>query len=556
MESTKNGKAPQVQEISIDASLYVDRETRSIKAIPLSKIETKAQALRCIKAIEEFLGEIRFADVIGNPACEVLHEALFLESIPLADVQKILTLPIQFIQIHDLTLLQTVGGGSFSAYFTNRAQYLDLLLFVAELHDPSVNRLRKDRRKYDLCCHTASGDTSKEPTVSEYETNLIKSLESRFKKGLAIQIEKDMNKVLVREIKKSPNKYSYQPDLDARKIEIRDTLRPALAKQFNEQCRKLLKIRINKHRKAFAKRHIGYEETPEPTVATVAWEKRVREDSDFENWESKINSFQNNMGFSYWAISMGSRCTDSHKWFLVFDANLRLNIAKSDFYTKELNDPDYDDITKFEASPFVDFCLEFNLEYAGTPFYPTQTDLQRSVKPIHFLAQQVSVSFRNNSYQVFIPSFYRSTHIKRLLKADFYDLRFALDGNLFLKAKAEASVSRTDSCPLTNDEMYRLAKCINGIFKEYFNISEAQAYRNTATAMSPWWVSKIGYNSSLVRAVRPPNKVKTIDKTLEVLPLREVIQMVSDNFDDINPDTSLRYAFDRYRGKLKELKRI
>ena len=428
-----------------------------LKPIPLDLIKTEADADKFLEAVAKALGEpyptVTIEGVVHeggiNPeeVTGLLKGALSQKCITLDDIQCILTKGIEYIRIY-----RHLFGYPLILDNHRASHYLDLLLFICELYDPKVNRLRKDRRKL-------------------YMVNATKE------KGV-------------------------------------------------------------------------YKFTPEPTVATRSWEKHLRTDERFQNEYDGV-SIDIAAYAPYWAFTMATGCDGDKIWVLAFDKELHFDVEQSrnvatavkGWYDDQHVELNYD-------IELINLCTRNKIEMLGTPFYPINGSFcpTEDTRPAHFLAQQITITTKNDSYYVSIPSFYRSSHISELLDKDFADVRFVLEKNLYWgSGKPVSAPPHKNPCPLTEKELGQFAKTAwNLIKKHYPDNTPLQNYNILSTLLMKWWpFSSNYYNPTLANYVREPSSKKYAkNDTLPVF--HQVLAEMQQIFASTPLSQKERYRCDRY----------
>ncbi len=305
---------------------------------------------------------------------------------------------------------------------------------------------------------------------------------------------------------------------------------------------------LSKARRKYDMSYFGgkdYKKTPEALVATVAWEKKLRGNKSF--YREFLNLHKTVLSDApYWMFCVTSRYPEGNFWFYAFDENRMLDIKTSIWLTDIIRDTCIDDE---EGMGFIEFCVKYSLEMIGTPFYPYK---ETNLKPAcHFLAQQMSVTWRNNSYEVLIPAFYRHSHIEGLIDTDFADLQFALKSGLRFGAIQKASTSSRDDSPMAKSDMGCAAKVIYDTLKVDPEIGKADAFWYTAKAVSRWWGSMPPAVNETLRGFVSPSKGyddKGRAKAIWGTSPKAVLDMVTDRIKDKPLPPVKRHAFDRLCG--------
>ena len=503
---------------------FFDNKSGVLKSIPLEYLNSREEILKVLGALLKY-ANIRYHKL----PLRILQLAYESNCLTQDDITFILNKPIQACQIFEITVGSIESfdpaGETQDPY---AAHYIDMLLFVAELHNPKVDRLRGERRKFDI--------------------------------------------VQMMGVKGKPS--------------------------------------------------------PSQTVATMAWEKILRSQyfseskcykcakaseckpeinnkpcNTFENRSNSLAQRVRCYDISYWAFSMATKCKDSGAWFLAFDHDFNLLVDHSINIMKEIN------VRLSFFAPIKEgdhkrhwlrqFCIDHVVEFVGTPFYPLETELSSDTglppaQPLHFLPQQISIAWLNNSLQINVPTFYKNTHIHSLWEEDFKDVQMALSGNMVFKSKRTAIQPSDDDPPLTEKEAAEVIKLLRLAYDKVINefictvkskktdkmipaldsskfrfwtvhqdkniplsddamsLSEMKScaiFHCVSMVISKWWKSPpCEYNSTLRAYFRPPKSLGgcrisvNIDK--KVLLEKAINYIANSTISAVSPKQ--RYIFDRF----------
>lgn len=442
--------SPKPEPAPMDVRQFIEGEGRKgdrLKPIPVDLIKTESDADKFLRAVGDTLGEPYAEGINPEPATSLLTGALSQKCITLDDIQCILTKGIEYIRIY-----RHLFGYPLMLGYHQSSNFLDLLLFICELHDPQVNRLRKNRRKLYM----------------------VNATEKK-------------------------NDYKF---------------------------------------------------TPEPTVATKSWEKKLRADESFQNEYDGV-SIDIAAHAPYWAFSMATGCDGDKLWMLAFNKDLRLDVEQSIKVATAVKGwfDDFRVEQKYDIE-LLDLCTTNKIEMLGTPFYPINNsfDPTEDTRPAHFLAQQITITTKNDSYIVSIPSFYRSSHISELLDFDFADVRFALEKKLYWgSGKPVSAPPHKNPCPLTEKELGHIAALGWHLIKAtYPENSIMQNYLILSTFMKRWWpFTDTIYNPTLNIYVRRPSDKKHSDMVSPVL-FSHVQAEMRRLFANAHLSQANRYACDRF----------
>ena len=236
---------------------------------------------------------------------------------------------------------------------------------------------------------------------------------------------------------------------------------------------------------------------PEPVIATVGWEKRLRNDRRFV-CDSKyaLENMQSSFGklAPYWVFSPATRCPEAEFIFLAFNESFQFDADLSADIEQRIHEATEDDHT-FPREPgdepgddnvLLWLCETYSLEMIGTPF------LRPPVGELHILAQQIHVTGSGNTIQVSIPPFYSANHLDYYLDADFEPLRRALNSEMsMVPAGKKAFKPRKGDCPLGDSEMKGAAHAARQVLTQECGLSPYLSYYYTEAAMSWWWPRRV-----------------------------------------------------------------
>lgn len=323
--------------------------------------------------------------------------------------------------------------------------------------------------------------------------------------------------------------------------------------------------------------------SPEPLIATLGWEKLLRDNHEFqEDTRTVIAWMQGQFGkvAPYWTFTLATSIHDAPFLFAAFDAKFRYNSQSTRSVSKSLASrktryyvgaSTAGSVLRETENFLLFFCRKYNIETMGTPFLtPPLCD------ELHILAQQVVVTHRHNAVEVVIPAFYTGNHLEKYLDRDFYDLDRAISHKLSVQPVRSVKKPDPNACPLNERELAEAAKVVRKVLEQTHGLSPYRSYRYAERAMSWWWPwrSEVKFkkgkenkrtlkrlegptsedaSTRMTRWIRPPVPSKADmqkDMTLKYPSRERIVQMVNDSTEDGVMTAHELYAWAKYYREL------